>query len=101
MSGAGSRSSLITPPVLLDLLLGDDDRLKIGNRRRGDEDVRLGHVPVNGRVHVAGALDVDARDARGRRQTAPGPITSVTCAPASRAAAATAKPIFPELRLVR
>ncbi len=30
-----------------------------------------------------------------------GPVTRVTWAPASRAAAATAKPIFPELRLVR
>jgi hypothetical protein len=68
MSGAGSRSSLTGDALLLDLLLRDAHRLKIGDGRRRNEHVRFGDMAVNGGVHVARALDVDARDAGRRRQ---------------------------------
>jgi len=82
--------------LLLDLLLRNGHRLKIGHCRRRDEYVGIRHLAVNRSVHIASAFHIDARDAAGVGNCT-GPVTMVTCAPASRAAAATANPIFPEL----
>ena len=50
---------------------------------------------------MSAALSTSRRAHPGRRSAAlTGPLTSTTSAPASRAACATAKPIFPELRLL-
>ena len=70
--------------LFLDLLLRDGHGLKIGHGRRGDEHVGIGHLPMNGRIHVARAFHVDAGHARRASASCTGPLTMVTCAPASR-----------------
>jgi hypothetical protein len=84
---------------LLDLARRRCCRRVVCDRRDGDERRRATKVGIDRRGHLRGADDVDACDPAGVASDV-GPLTSVTIAPASAAACASAKPILPELVLV-
>ena len=100
MSTVGFSVIVSASGPFLELALGRLRGRVVRHGRDGDEHVGGVDAREHGLRHVGRAAHVDARRRRSASASGVGPATSVTCAPASAAACANAKPILPELELV-